>query len=143
MQSARQVLFGDDVLVDIHPPVQSIRRQCEQEARGKLLHLREILMETALKPRHLKQAMILSVPSFIRIGRHVLRLMDHPHIVHTQEVIEELRKATELQLKGLETAWRIRTGAEKPTRGEIARLFETYLNDTMAITHFVDTMEVS
>lgn len=142
MQAAHRVLFGDDVLAEIHPPIQSVRRQCEQEARGKLLHLREIVMETALKPRHLKQAMTLSVPSFIRIGRHILRLMDHPHIHHSQEVIEELRKIAELPLEGLEAAWRIRTGDLKPAREEIARLFETYLNDTAAITRYVDTMKV-
>ena len=142
IQAARRVLFGDDVLAEIHPPVQSVRHQCEQEARGKLLHLREIAMETGLKPRHLKQAMTLSVPSFIRIGRHILRLMDHPYIYHSPEVIEELRKTTDLPLEGLEAAWRIKIGERSPSREEIPPLFETYLNDTAAITRYVDTMKV-
>jgi predicted nucleotidyltransferase len=142
MQSARRVLFGDDVLAEIDPPDQSVRRQCEQEARGKLLHLREIAMETALKPRHLKQAIIISVPSFIKIGRHVLRLQEHRPIVHSQDVITELRKVSELSLDGLEAAWRIKTGEQSPSRHELPSLFETYLNDVMAITRYVDTMKV-
>ena len=142
MQSARRVLFGEDVLADINPPLQAVRRQCEQEARGKLLHLREILLETALKPRHLKQAMILSVPSFIRIGRHILRLQGQAPKVHANEVIAELRNSTQLPLQGLEAAWNLKTGVRKPSRREIASLFETYLNDTAAITNFVDTLKV-
>ncbi len=142
MQSARRVLFGEDVLADINPPLQAVRRQCEQEARGKLLHLREILLETALKPRHLKQAMILSVPSFIRIGRHILRLQGQAPKVHANEVIAELRNSTQLTLQGLEAAWNLKTGVRKPSRREIASLFETYLNDTAAITNFVDTLKV-
>ncbi|MFQ5850676.1 MAG: nucleotidyltransferase domain-containing protein [Candidatus Binatia bacterium] len=142
MQFARKVLFGEDVLAQINPPLQAIRRQCEQEARGKLLHLREILLETALKPRHLKQAMILSVPSFIRIGRHILRLQGQAPKVHAKEVIEALRDSTQVPLQGLEAAWSIKTGEHKPSRGEIANLFETYLNDTVTITNYVDTLKV-
>jgi len=143
MQASRRVLFGDDVLVEINPPIQAVRRQCEQEARGKLLHLREIVMETALKPKHLQQAMVLSVPSFIRIGRHVLRLLEQPPKMHAKEVLAELRKATQLPLEGLEIAWNIKTGERTPSRSDITSFFETYLNDVAAITTFVDNLKVA
>ena len=141
MQSAKRVLFGEDVLADIQPPPLSVRRQCEQEARGKLLHLREILLETGLKPRYLKKAMILSVPSFMRIGRHVLQYLGKTGKVHAREVIEELRYTTQLSLRGLEAAWTLKTGERKASRAEIAGLFESYLNDTADMTKFVDTMQ--
>ena len=99
-------------------------------------------METALKPRHLKKAMILSVPSFIRIGRHILRLHGQTPKVHANEVIGELRNCTQLPLQGLESAWGMRTGARKPARAEIASLFEAYLNDTGALTTSVDALKV-
>jgi len=142
MQSARRVLFGEDLLEKIDPPLQSVRRQCEQESRGKLLHLREILMETGLKPRHLKQAMTLSVPAFIRIGRHVLRLQEDRPIVQSRDVIAELRKLTELSLNGLEAAWRIKTGELSPSRSELPSLLAAYLDDALAITRHVDGMKV-
>lgn len=142
MQLDRRVLFGEDVLENVNPPKQAIRRQCEQEARGKLLHLREILLETNLKPRWLRQAMTLSVPSFIRIGRHILRLQGEEPKHHGQEVIEELRRVTNLPLRGLEAAWKTKSRTLKPSRGEMAGLFETYLNDAMALTHYVDELVV-
>ncbi len=143
MQAARRVLFGDDVLAEIAPPIQAIRRQCEQEARGKLLHLREIVLETALKPKHLQQAMVLSVPSFVRIGRYVLRLLEQPTQLHAKEVIIELRKATQLPLEGMEIAWNIKTGERTPPRSDIVSFFKTYLNDVVAITTFVDNLKVA
>ncbi len=144
MQAARRVLFGDDVLAEIDPPIQAVRRQCEQEARGKLLHLREIVMETAMKPKHLQQAMVLSVPSFLRIGRHVLRLLEQPQkTLHAKELITELRKATQLPLEGLEIAWNIKAGERTPSRNDIAPFFETYLDDVAAITTFVDNLKVA
>ncbi|MCH8055558.1 MAG: hypothetical protein IH857_05325 [Deltaproteobacteria bacterium] len=142
MQLDRRVLFGEDALKDINPPRQAIRRQCEQEARGKLLHLREILLETDLKPRWLRQTMVLSVQSFIRIGRHILLLQGEEPKHHSQEVIEALRRVTDLPLRGLEAAWKIKSGTIKPSRREIAGLFETYLNDAMALTRYIDELVV-
>ena len=143
MQAARRVLFGDDVLAKITPPIQAIRRQCEQEARGKLLHLREIVLETALKPKQLRQAMILSVPSFVRIGRYILQLLEQPPQLHAKEVISELRKATQLPLEGLEIAWNIKTGERTVPRSDIMSFFQTYLHDAVAITTFVDNLKVA
>jgi len=142
MQMDRRVLFGEDVLKDINPSRQAIRRQCEQEARGKLLHLREILLETNLKPRWLRQTMVLSVQSFIRIGSHILLLKGEEPKHHSQEVIEALRRVTDLPLRGLEAAWKIKSGAIKPSRREVAGLFETYLNDAMALTRYIDELVV-
>jgi hypothetical protein len=62
--------------------------------------------------------------------------------VHANEVIVELRNSTQLSLQGLEAAWNVKTGVRKPSRGEIANLFETYLNDAAAITSYIDTLKV-
>lgn len=138
MKAHHRVLFGEDVLQNIDPPRDVIRRQCEQEARGKLLHLREILMETSLKPRWLRQAMVLSVPSFLRMGRYILCLRGEPLPGRSQEVIDGLRQTTGLPLSGLEAAWHIKSGTLKPARARVAGLFEAYLNDVTALTRHVD-----
>ena len=142
MQLDRRVLFGEDVLKDVEPSKQAIRHQCEQEARGKLLHLREVLLETALKPRWLKQAMILSVPTFIRIGRHILLLQGEELKHHTDDVLKELRRVADLPLQGLEAAWKIKSGALKPSRREMGGFFESYLNDAVALTRYIDSLAV-
>ncbi|MFQ5684164.1 MAG: hypothetical protein ACE5HC_12925 [Candidatus Binatia bacterium] len=142
MQLGRRVLFGEDILKEINPPRQAIRRQCEQDVRGKLLHLREILLETHLKPRWLREAMVLSVPSFLRIGRYILLLKDEQVKPQSQEVIEALRRVSTLPLQGLEAAWKTKSGSLKPARSEIAGLFETYLNDAMALTRYVDELVI-
>lgn len=142
MQLDSRVLFGEDLLKDISPTRRAVRHQCEQEARGKLLHLREILLETNLKPRWLRQAIVLSVSSFIRIGRHILLLQGEEPKHHSQEVVEALRRVADLPLRGLESAWKIKSGELKPYRRELPGLFEAYLNDAMALTRYVDEMVV-
>ncbi|NIL96533.1 MAG: hypothetical protein GTO62_05165, partial [Planctomycetales bacterium] len=115
----RRVLFGDDVLAEINPSVEAVRHQCEQQARAKLRNLNEVALKTALKPRYLRQAMVTSVPSFLKIGRHLLGLLEQPERLRAKELIAELRRVTQLPLEGLEMAWDIKTGERIPARKEI------------------------
>ena len=73
---ARQhrVLAGRDVLADIRVEPAAVRRQCEQEARGKLLRLRALYLETAGNPDALEQVMVESLKSFLIVLRHLVRL---------------------------------------------------------------------
>jgi hypothetical protein len=73
---ARQhrVLAGRDVLAAIRVEPAAVRRQCEQEARGKLLRLRALYLETAGDPAALERVMVESLKSFLIVLRHMLRL---------------------------------------------------------------------
>ncbi len=69
-----RVLAGDDVLTGIRVEPAAIRRQCEQEARGKLLRLRALYLSTAGAPNALERLMLDSLKSILILLRHLLRL---------------------------------------------------------------------
>lgn len=140
MKSAYRVLHGDDALKDVSPPLEAIRRQCEQEARGKLLHLRQILLETELKPKYLKEAILLSVPTFIRIARHVNYLHRKSYPGGTAALFRELRETERLDLKNIEKAWAIRGATAEVSKGEVAGFFEGYLSDALALVRHIDSL---
>ena len=96
----------------------------------------------SLQQKTLKQAMILSVPTFVRIGRHILLLKDEEQKHHAEDVIKELRRLSDLPLQGLEAAWKIKSGALKPSRREMGGFFESYLNDAVALTRYIDSLAV-
>jgi hypothetical protein len=75
---ARQhrVLAGDDVLAPVRVERAAVRRQCEQEARGKLLRLRALFLDTAGDPAAVERLMVESVKSFLLVLRHLLQLRD-------------------------------------------------------------------
>ncbi|MBI2889652.1 MAG: nucleotidyltransferase domain-containing protein [Nitrospirae bacterium] len=140
MRLGRRVLYGEDVLAGVEPSREAIRRQCEQDARGKLLHLRQVLLETGLKPRRLLEAMAVSASAFLRIGRWLLHLRGGEPLTTADELLRTLRAETGLPLEGIAAAARIRSGDLKPRRAEIPKLFENYLSDVLALTQYVDRL---
>ncbi|MBI2058199.1 MAG: nucleotidyltransferase domain-containing protein [Nitrospirae bacterium] len=142
MQAHRRVLYGMDVLAEVKPSKAAVRAQCEREARGKLLHLRQILLETALRPRKLRQAMILSVPSFLRIARYLLFLRGTGAPPQGRELMAALQESEHLGFTAIEKVRAMRGGEYDPERGDIPMLFEAYLAEVMTLVKHLDRLVV-
>jgi hypothetical protein len=69
-----RVLAGDNPFVGIATDEAALRRECAQEALGKLLRLRACYLEYAGDPPALGRMMTDSVKTFIIVVRHLLRL---------------------------------------------------------------------
>lgn len=73
-----RLLAGVDPFADIDTDDAALRRECAQEAFGKLLRLRAYYVEHAARPDQLAGMMIDSVKSFVTVVRHLLRLRGEP-----------------------------------------------------------------
>src|SRR5207249_3062091 len=69
-----RLLAGADLFADLTLDPAALRRECEREARGKLLRLRALFLEAGRTPAAIEQLMVESVKSFIVVLRHLLRL---------------------------------------------------------------------
>ncbi len=69
-----RLLAGTDLFANLTLDPAALRRECEREARGKLLRLRALFLEAGRTPAAIEQLMVESVKSFIVVLRHLLRL---------------------------------------------------------------------
>lgn len=69
-----RLVRGSDPFAGLEPDEVTLRRECEQEAFGKLLRLRTFYLEHAESAKALEQLMLDSLKSFLILLRHVLRL---------------------------------------------------------------------
>jgi len=74
MKDTRCVLFGEDILEDINTGKEDIRRECEYQIKGKLLALRQVYLEQALKPHALEKLIKRSLRSLFPVFRNILRI---------------------------------------------------------------------
>ena len=72
MQQHHRVLFGEDVLLGLHIPVDLHRVQVEYELREKLILLRQQLLLSSGNNRRLWELLVRSVSSFVTLFRHAL-----------------------------------------------------------------------
>jgi hypothetical protein len=69
-----RLLAGTDVFAGLELDPAALRRECEYEARGKLLRLRALFLETARQPEAIEHLMVESFKSFVVVLRHLVRL---------------------------------------------------------------------
>jgi predicted nucleotidyltransferase len=69
-----RLLAGTDVFAAVSIEPLAVRRECEREARGKLLRLRALFLEAAGAPAALEALVVESLKSFLVVLRHLLRL---------------------------------------------------------------------
>jgi predicted nucleotidyltransferase len=73
MREGHRLLFGEDVFSNLAIRDDHLRFQCEQEARGKLLRLRELYLEIGSDRRRLRKLLLDSLTTFLTIMRHLTR----------------------------------------------------------------------
>jgi hypothetical protein len=72
-----RLLAGFDLFATLATDRAALRRECEREARGKLLRLRALFLAAASDARALDDLMVDSVKSFLVLLRHLARLRGH------------------------------------------------------------------
>ena len=73
-----RLLAGSDPFVGLGTDDAALRRECAQEAFGKLLRLRAYYVEHATRPADLAAMMLDSSKTFVTVIRHLLRLRGTP-----------------------------------------------------------------
>jgi hypothetical protein len=74
IMATRRVVAGADVFAELHIPKSELRRACEVQARGHVLHLREAYIEAANDPKAVSTLVAAAVPTFRGLVTNVARL---------------------------------------------------------------------
>jgi hypothetical protein len=74
IMATRRVVSGTDVFADLTIPKHELRRACEVQARGHVLHLRESYIEAAGDPKAVAKLLAAAVPTFRALVTNVARL---------------------------------------------------------------------
>jgi predicted nucleotidyltransferase len=141
IREGHRLLFGEDVFSTLSINDEHLRYQCENEARGKLLRLRELYLEIGADRRRLRTLMLDSLTTFLTIMRHLTRrdalLPPRPYadVVRTfRSLFHRDLPVTErlLEMKQSKAAW---TGDEEET-------FRGYLSEIEQFVATIDELNV-
>lgn len=72
--ATRRVITGSDLFSEVVVPKQELRRACEVQARGHVLHLREGYIESAGDSKAIAKLVSAAVPPFRALVKNVARL---------------------------------------------------------------------
>lgn len=136
IMGAHARVFGPDPFEGAAIATEDLRRACEVESRGHLLHLREGFIESGGRPAAVADLMAASVPGFTALLRNVARLAGHDGS-HGDALVRDGARAA-----GLDDAVvdRVLTLARPGGLAAVdpARLFPDYLAAVEQLARMVD-----
>jgi hypothetical protein len=140
MQQHHRVLFGDDVLKDLHIPLDLHRIQVEYELREKLILFRQQLLLACGDKRRSWDLLLRSVPSFVTLFRHALMALGGAVPPGKREAVEALSRVVGFEPSPIYKVLDVREQKENSGNVDVNDLAARYLSAVKQVSDAVDKM---
>ena len=138
MKDAYVLLYGRDVLAGLEIGLDNLRREIEEQVKGKLIHLQQAYMEAGGDKKALSGLISSSVEPFCEIMRNAIRLKEDGAPVHKEPIIKQFCKGFGLDEAPFLEALGIRRLGLMPSRDELDALYARYLGEVTRMVEKID-----
>lgn len=144
MKERRRVLYGLDVIADLHVDMRNYRTQVEHDLRSKLLRLRQQGASLLSQSPSLLALCVDSVNTFCVLGRHALELAGKKPKAERRAVVRQLSEVLQADMRPFEILLDFRedtAGADLGDLNDPGELFAQYLVCISRLITFVDGLD--
>ncbi len=139
IQAQHRVVYGDNVFAALPVNDRNLRYQCEHEARGKLLRLRELYLESGGDRRQLQALMLDSLKTFLIIMRNLNRLHGANPGASYEEVLRTFARHFGCALPLMTRLLQLKVSRAKWT-DDVELTFAGYLGELQSVVGVIDEM---
>ncbi len=132
-------VYGRDILGGLSFEPEHLRLQCEREIKGKLLLLREGLLETGGKKRGLKSLIAESIPAFAALFEALLFLEGREIPNVKRDVLRAGCEAFDMDAALFDELLGVREERVKPDEDRLLELFKGYLKEVRKLAMLADS----
>ncbi len=140
MKDHRKMLYGPDVIADVHVDSRYYRAQIEYELRSKLFRLRQQAASILSDPEKLFTLCVDSVATFCMLARHALTIAGHAKS-DRRAVVHQLGATLQMDVTPFNVLLDIRED-KSVDPGDPGELFAQYLECIRRLVEYVDGLEV-
>ena len=141
MKERRRVLYGPDVIADLHVDRKYHRVQVEHDLRAKLFRLRQQGAAVLSNPEALLKLCVDSVSTFCVLGRHALIAGGIHAKSDRRAVVHQLRDTIGMDVSAFEILLDIREDKSGVDPGDPGELFARYLECVRRLVEYADGLE--
>jgi len=138
MQKHHKLVYGEDVLTPLKIEHKNLRLQCEEQVKGKLLHLREEFLRTMGKKRHLEQLIGVTIPTFASLFTALLALKNIEPPAKKSEILLKTAEEFALDRNVFDQVLAVREKKTKMDRDGLIKLMESYIEEIRKLAMIVD-----
>jgi hypothetical protein len=141
IKDCHRLLVGEDVFAALDIRDDNLRYQCEHEARGKLLRLRELYVEIGDDRGRLQDLLLDSLKTFLIVMRAAVRMRGGAPRMSYQDTLDSCCREFSLSLPIMASLLRIKL-AQATWSGNAEDVFHAYVAEVERLVEAVDTMKV-
>jgi hypothetical protein len=132
------LVYGKDVLTDLMFDRRDVRLQCEREAKGKLLVLRQTYLETTGRGNALKTVIGQSLQAFMAIFRALLFIKEKEIPRGNREIVSAVCNVFQLDSDLFNKLFDLKEAKVQLNDNEMKGLFRNYLKEIRKLTRIID-----
>jgi len=143
ISSSYHVVYGEDVLSDLEYDTFDVRKQCERELKGKLLHLRAEYLELRGNKKGLVDLVNRSLNTFRLVFSGALYLKNCEIPQKTTALLEAVTDEYDLDIKLFKKLDAMAKGEIKINETEADSLFDLYVEELDKLSHAIDSLTLT
>ncbi|OGC01686.1 hypothetical protein A2V82_07220 [candidate division KSB1 bacterium RBG_16_48_16] len=135
-----KLVYGQEILASIEIKKNDLRLRCEEQVKGKLLHLREGFLKTLGGKRALEHLLAVTVPAFASLFAALLTLKDIDAPENKNEILARTADVFQLEVSVFQQVLRVREKSVKLNKNDLIALTESYISEIRKLAIQVDQM---
>lgn len=141
MKENHLCLWGEDILKEIEVSFKNLRFVCEQQLKGKLIHIREIYLEVGLKRKGIEAILKNSLRSLLAVFKSCLRLKNINPSLNKEEMLKQLGETFNIETSAFIEILKDTRNDEKIAGENVEVFLEKYLKAIEKLASQIDKLE--
>ena len=140
IKEQHKVIFGEDIFKDLDIPFKDVRLLCEQQVKGKLLHLRQAYLDIGSNPSVLKNLLLSALSDLTPIFRQLIILKGQKPLEQKEEMLGQLAKIFSLDLQPFLAVYHDKNKKILISSNQVEAHFQNFLNQLENLSRHMDSL---
>ena len=140
IKGQHKLIYGEDVFKDLNIPSQDLRLLCEQQIKGKLLHMRQAYLDIGPNSAILKNLLLSVLSDLTPIFRQLILLKGQSLGEHKEEVYKGLAKIYSLDKEPFLAVYLDKNKKSLMSNNQVESQFRNFLDQLEKLSRHMDSL---
>ena len=140
IKEQHKVVFGEDIFKDLDIPLKDVRLLCEQQVKGKLLHLRQAYLDVGSNPSVLKNLLLSALSDLVPVFRQLIILKGQKPAQQKEEMLEQLAKIFSLDMASFLAVYHDKNRKVPISSNQVEAHLQNFLNQLENLSRHMDLL---
>ena len=140
IKEQHKIIFGEDFFADLNIPLKDVQLLCEQQIKGKLLHLRQAYLDIGSNPALLKNFVSRAFSDLIPVFRRLIHLKGQVPCENKEDMLCQLAKIFSLNEEPLLAVTHDKNKKILISSRQVEVHFQNFLNQLENLSRQMDSL---